>query len=144
MFGTNPDNANPQDFERLKLVLSYTYRRVCVPAGRYLTKSAYSRFSNYPVHVHACMKVLFRASERSCSCALSDIGRLANFFEDTYLSNIYHGDFTMVKTSRPPFTRDILLASTLNAGRKEPVASQSNFTLESCSFQCVPARRKPA
>ena len=50
------------------LFLFYSCRRVCESAGRYLTKIAYFRFSNHPVHVHSCMEVLFRASERYCSC----------------------------------------------------------------------------
>ena len=52
-----------------------SYRPTYEPAGHYLTKIAYSRFSNYPVHVRACMEVMFLASERYCACAFSDIGR---------------------------------------------------------------------
>ena len=82
-------------------------------------KNTFSRFSDSPVRVRACIAVLIRASKRCCSCAFCEIGRWAKKFEYTKPSPIYHGDFDIVKKSRPPFRMDIFLVPAPNHDRKD-------------------------
>ena len=107
-------------------------------------KNTFSRFSDSPVRVRACIAVLICASKRCCSCAFYEIGRWAENFEYTIPSPIYYGDFAIVKKSRPPFRMDILLVLAPNHDRKERVASQSYFTSELFIRLYTPALRKPA
>ena len=111
--------------------------------GTIWSKNTYSRSSDSPVYVRACIAVLIRASKRCCSCPFYEIGRWAQFFEFTKPSPVYHSDFAIVK-SRPPFGMDILLVPAANHDRKGRVASQSYLASESSILSCTPARRKPA